>query len=129
MHKRVTKFVENGDETGKIHLSCHLEIEEVASNVDFALHKVVVDDRSIKTIHTITTASISIYGVIKVELAFKVIKIETSQVGHNTGADFRNGIVFHQLQSSQVGMVDHCLKVGNRVFLVVEVNQSVEFEA
>ena len=126
MHKRVSKFVKNGDETGKIHLACHLEIEEVTVNVDFPLHKVVVTDGCIKVIHFITSSPIAINGVVEVELAFEVIKIETSQVGHDIGTDFRDGVVLNQFQGTQVGMVDHRLKIGNRVFLVVEVNQSVE---
>ena len=129
MHKRITEFVKDRDKASKIHLACHLEVEEVAVNVDAPLHKVVVEDGSIKAVHTIASSPITINGVVEVKLAFEVVDVEAFQVGHNVRADFRNGVILDQFQGFQVCVVDHRFKVGDRVFLVVEVNQSVEVEA
>ena len=90
MDKRIAILVQYGHEAGEVHLTGHLEVEEVAGDIDAALHEVVVEDGGIEIIHDIAASAITIDGVVKVKLTLHVIDVETFQVGNDVRADFRN---------------------------------------
>ena len=60
MHKRVAVLIERHDKTGKIHLAAHFEIEEIAIEVDAALHQIVVDEAGIKRPHEVLAPAVAI---------------------------------------------------------------------
>ena len=60
MDERIEIFVECLRQGGKIDLTSHLEIEEVAVDIDAALHQVVVDDVCIEIVHPIGPTAIAI---------------------------------------------------------------------
>ena len=65
MHKGIGVFVEGHQQTGEVHLTRHLEIEEIAIHLDTTLHQVVVDDRSIETFHEIRPTAVTIQCAVK----------------------------------------------------------------
>ena len=66
MDERISVFIQHGHEAGKVHLTSHLEVEEVTGNVDTTLHEVVVEDGSVEIIHDISASTITIDGIVKV---------------------------------------------------------------
>ena len=61
-------------------------------------------------------------------LTLEVVEVESSHIHINPGADFRDGIVFRQLQGVKIGIFNVGLKVRLGIFLVLEINQAIEIK-
>ena len=80
MHEVVDIFIERHHQAGEIDLSRHLEIEEVAVQLDAALHEVVVDNRSIEILHLVTASAIDVNGAVDLHRAFQIVEVEAFHV-------------------------------------------------
>ena len=80
MHIRIGIFVQRHHQAGEVDLPSHLEIKEVAIDIDTTLHQVVVDDGRGKIFHKITASTINIERAIKTHIAFKIIEVKACQV-------------------------------------------------
>ena len=109
-------------------MPCHLEIEEVAVDVDATLHQIVVEKRRREVFHEISASAVAIKRTVETHHAFQIIEVEARHVDIDLCTEFRDFILVEEMQLVQIGIFDHSLKVGLGLLFIMKINQTVEIE-